>query len=290
MATASNVFKIQIPYKAGFEQEFLLASDVHFDNPDCNRKLFKKHLDQAVEKGAGVIINGDLLCLMQGRNDPRAAKKLYPNHLGMDYIDNVIEDAAEFLEPYAENIIFIGMGNHETAILKRSETNVTERLCGLLKYRTGHVVYNGHYSGFVKFMFHQNTKGGFKGQRQSQVLSYHHGWGGSSNMTKGVNKHVQRLTYVPDADIHWLGHSHQEYVVTHQRLRLSQKGKIYQDECLLVNTGTYKDEFSNGGKMGWVVEKGISPKPIGAFWLKFYYDKQHKNDKRFVKSEITRAK
>ena len=286
---ASNVFKIAMDYKVGFEQEFLLASDVHFDNPDCNRKLFKKHLDQAMEKGAGILINGDFFCMMEGRSDPRNSKKLYPKHLGMNYVDNVIEDAAEFLLPYAKNIVFVGMGNHETAILKRSETNVTERLCGLLKYRTGYKVNNGHYSGFARFMFHQNTKGGFKGGRQSIILSYHHGWGGSSNMTKGVNKHMQRLTYVPDADIHWLGHSHQEYVVTHQRMRLSQQGKIYQDECMLVNTGTYKDEFKTG-KLGWAVEKGIAPKPIGAFWLRFYYDQQGWVDKKLIKSEIIRAK
>tara|TARA_R100000655_G_C2987714_1_gene192600 strand:- start:447 stop:1283 length:837 start_codon:yes stop_codon:yes gene_type:complete len=278
-----------MPYKAGFEQKFLLASDVHFDNPDCDRKLFKKHLDQAVEQDAGILINGDFFCLMEGRSDPRNSKKIRNEHLGINYLDNVIEEAAEFLEPYAKNIIFIGMGNHESAILKRSETNPTERLCGLLKYKTKEMVYNGHYSGFVKFMFYQNTKGGHKGMRQSIILSYHHGWGGSSNMTKGVNKHMQRLTYVPDADIHWLGHSHQEYVVTHQRMRLSQKGKIFQDECLLVNTGTYKDEFKSG-KGGWVIERGISPKPIGSFFLTFYYSDSNGKDNKFIKPEITRAK
>ena len=40
-AQASNVFKIEMSYKAGWQQPFLLMSDVHFDNPDCNRKLLK---------------------------------------------------------------------------------------------------------------------------------------------------------------------------------------------------------------------------------------------------------
>ena len=286
---ASNVFRVIMNYTSGWHQDFLLASDVHFDNPDCDRKLFKKHLDEAVARKAGIIINGDFFCLMEGRSDPRSAKKLYPKHLGMNYIDNVIEDAAEFLEPYAENIIFIGMGNHESKILKVSETNVIERLCGLLKYRTGHQVYNGHYSGFVRFMFRKITGNGITGGRTSKTLSYHHGWGGASNMTKGVNKHLQRLTYVPDADLHWLGHNHQEYIVTHQRLRLSQQGKIYQDECLLINTATYKNEYKSG-KIGFAVERGIAPKPIGGFWLSFVYDGSENRTAKVIKIEVTRAK
>lgn len=283
---ASNVFCIKMAYSIDWSQDFLLCSDVHFDNPDSDRKLFKKHLDEAKKRNAGILINGDFFCLMEGRSDPRSAKKLYPKHLGMNYIDNVIEDAAEFLEPYAENIVFIGMGNHESAILKRSETNVIERLCSLLKYRTKFQVYNGHYSGFCRFMFRYVSSNGKIGGRSSKVLSYHHGWGGSSVMTKGVNKHMQRLTFVPDANIHWLGHNHQEYIVTHQRLRLSQQGKIYQDECLLVNTGTYKDEYKTG-KIGWAIERGLPPKPLGGFWLTFFYDSTLSNN---IKCEVTRAK
>ena len=289
---ASNVFKVKMGYKAGWEQWFLLASDIHFDNPDCDRKLFKEHLEEAKRRDAGVLINGDFFCLMEGRSDPRNSKKLYPKHLGMNYLDNVIEDAVEFLEPYTKNLIMIGMGNHETAILKRSETNVTERLCGLLKYKTKDSVYNGQYGGYVRFMFHKITSGGYLGGRQSIILHYYHGTGGSSLMTKGVNKHMQRLTFVPDADILWMGHSHNEFVVSHQRMRLSQKGKIYQDECLLVNTSTYKDAYKTG-KLGWEIQSGHPPKPKGAYWLRFFYKGNSKNkdiDRRLIHCEVLRAR
>ena len=229
---------------------------------------------------------------MEGRSDPRNSKKLYPKHLGMNYLDNVVEDAAEFLEPYTDRIVMIGMGNHETSILKRSETNVTERLCGLLKYKTNNPVYNGQYGGYVRFMFHKTTKGGFKGGRQSIILHYYHGTGGSSLMTKGVNKHMQRLTFVPDADIVWMGHSHNEFVVSHQRMRLSAQGKIYQDECLLVNTSTYKDEYKTG-KLGWAIQSGHPPKPKGSSWLRFFYKNAGKNkdmDRRLIQCEILRAR
>ena len=108
-------------------------------------------------------------------------------------------------------------------------------------------------------------------------------------MTKGVNKHVQRLSFIPDADYHWMGHNHQEYIITHQRLRISQKGKIYQDECMIINTATYKDEFKTGAG-GWAVSSGHPPKPLGAFMLRFYYDQKSQMDRRPIKSEIVRLK
>jgi UDP-2,3-diacylglucosamine pyrophosphatase LpxH len=50
---------------------FLLISDVHWDAIDCDRRLLKKHLDEAVATDSMVLINGDLFDLMQGRNDRR---------------------------------------------------------------------------------------------------------------------------------------------------------------------------------------------------------------------------
>ena len=54
---------------------FLLLSDIHWDNPKCNRKLLKRHLDEAKEGGHPILINGDLLDLMGGKKDRRAIKR-----------------------------------------------------------------------------------------------------------------------------------------------------------------------------------------------------------------------
>jgi hypothetical protein len=39
-----------------------------------------------------------------------------------------------------------------------------------------------------------------------------------------------------------------------------------------VKCGGYKDEHSPGD--GFHIEKGREPKPLGACWLRFYYDKK----------------
>jgi hypothetical protein len=105
-----NVHVIELTEK----QEFLLISDLHWDNPKCNRDLLKSHLDEALKRKAIIILNGDTLCLMQGRFDPRGTKKdVRPEHNKVNYLDLVIEDCANYLAPYAHNIAVVGYGNHE---------------------------------------------------------------------------------------------------------------------------------------------------------------------------------
>ena len=57
--------------KAGWEQWVLLRSDVHHDNPKCDQKLEKKHLEQAKEYNAIIIDNGDLFCDISKQFYPR---------------------------------------------------------------------------------------------------------------------------------------------------------------------------------------------------------------------------
>lgn len=95
-------------------KSYLLISDVHYDNPKCNRKLLKQHLDLALEKDAGILIGGDLFCVMQGKYDPRRNKGDIEDAFNVpNYLDNLIDKVGEFLEPYKKNIVTILQGNHE---------------------------------------------------------------------------------------------------------------------------------------------------------------------------------
>lgn len=56
------------------------------------------HLEEAKKRNALIIVNGDLLCLMNGNYDPRRAKSaVLPEHNGDNYLDLVIQDTAEKL-------------------------------------------------------------------------------------------------------------------------------------------------------------------------------------------------
>ena len=97
----------------------------------------------------------------------------------------------------------------------------------------------------------------------------------------------RRLDYPrssPDADIIVTGHSHNEWVFPITRLRLTQKGTAYKDRQTHIKIPTYKDDYGDGSA-GWVIERGMPPKPIGAFWIKFSW---FNREDRFT-YEITRA-
>ena len=53
-----------------------------------------------------------------------------------NYLDALVQTAAEWFEPYASIIKVIGYGNHETSILKNCETDLIQRLADLLNART----------------------------------------------------------------------------------------------------------------------------------------------------------
>ena len=125
--------KIKFEVKSNERQTFLLLSDVHWDNPHCNRDLLKRHLDEAMTRNAGILIFGDLFCAMQGKYDPRGSKAgIRPEHNVANYLDKIVDDAIDYFKFYAQNIMYVSPGNHEcyrkdTEVLtKRGWVNITE--------------------------------------------------------------------------------------------------------------------------------------------------------------------
>ena len=250
----------------------LLRSDAHHDNPSSDNKLEEKHLQQALDRGAAVIDNGDAFCAMQGRWDKRSDKSaLKPEHQVDDYLDALVSTYADFLEPYASQLAVIGTGNHETGILKHHETNLTTRLVERLRTKTEAKIYEGSYTGWVFIRMNRKTKN----SRTSKTIRLWrtHGYGGAAPVTKGTIQTARRAVYTPDANIVLSGHTHQEFYLPVQRMRVSPKGRVYQDTQWHVQIPSYKDSFKDGYSYGeWAIEKGMPPAPTGAAWLRVHWD------------------
>ena len=289
---ARNSIALYIDFETNkdWEQWFLLSSDRHHDNPKTDQDLEKKHLDLAMERNAKILDFGDLFCAMQGKYDPRGVKgDLRPEHLVNNYFDALVETSVDFYKPYAKNIVLLGKGNHETSILKRQEIDLNQRLIYGLNSETGSEIVSGCYSGWVQLRF-RDVKGNKNRGGETYNLWYHHGFGGGGPVTKGVIQANRRATFLPDAHLIIGGHVHEEWRVTYQRARITQNGKPYQDEQLHICLPTYKDEYRDGGS-GWHIEKGRPPKPLGAAWLRFYYDRAKDGDAaKHIKFELIRAK
>ena len=237
-----------------------LLSDLHWDNPDCDRELLKKHLDYCLENDIKVLLNGDTFCLMQGKYDPRSSKgKVRPEHSNPRYLDAVVETAAEWFAPYAEIITVVGYGNHETSILRRQETDVIQRFVALLNHLAKPVspVYAGGYTGALRV---NSTMGGGK---SSYDILYFHGSGGGGVVTRGEINLTRLITSFEGFDMYTIGHVHElKETAVRKTKRNNSTGKLEGKDILLTITGTYKDEYKEG-YMGWHVERGAPNKPIG---------------------------
>ena len=269
--------KIRLP-RVGDEQYVLLQSDVHWDNPHCKLDVWERHLKEAKALDAPILDAGDFFCAMQGKYDPRSSKNdIRPEHVGSNYLDRLIETADKSLAPYADLLTLRGQGNHETGIAKRHETDLTARLTERLKQR-GSPACTGGFSGWVRFQIELSAtqKRGFK-------MWYHHGYGGGGPVSRGVIQTNRTAVYVSDADLVWMGHTHDAWQMPIERIRLNQEDK--QEFCRQthIRTAGYKDEYASGAS-GWHIERGGPPKPIGGAWLRFRHAKGQE-----IKLEIVEA-
>lgn len=248
----------------GWECWFLLTTDRHWDNPMSDRAMQRRHLDEALKRRAGIFDAGDLFCAMQGRDDKRGSKSSVRQEDARDaYYDSLVDGASDWFAPYARNWVMSSPGNHESAVLKRHETNLTERFVALLNSKGKGNAVRMTYAGWVRFMFQVHTD-----HRQSAKMFYHHGWGGGGPVTRGVID-TNRMAVYQDAELVWTGHTHDSWLVPIARARLTTNGVPYRDEQLHFRTPGYKDEWT--AMEGFHIEKGRGPKPLGAAWLRFFY-------------------
>lgn len=259
-----STIKVEMARAADWEQWVLLRSDGHFDNPKAKNDLAHRHLKQAVERKAPICDFGDLFCAMQGRNDRRGSKSsIKDENQQQNYFGSLIKDATKFLEPYRDNLAVIGTGNHETAVLKNNEIDLTESLIDRLNDKGSQCVPGG-YRGWIKFAFSGTT------YQQTVNMYYTHGGGGGGPVTKGVIKTNRRAVFLPDAHIVVGGHIHEAWQLEMPRIRLTRGGREYADDQLHICLPTYKEEFLNHSG-GFHHEGERPPKPLGAQWLRFFY-------------------
>lgn len=257
---------LRIDYRPAKESDdllLLLRTDAHHDNAHTDWELERKHLNEVRERGALILDGGDLHCAMQGKWDRRADRSaLRPEYHHGNYLDRLVDEATNFYAPYARNWAMMGLGNHETSILKHHETNLTERTVEALKRVGATNLQLGGYAGWVRLVIRAPAS-----RRIASLWIYHHhGYGGGGAVTRGVIQTNRMAVYLPDADIVWTGHTHDHWMVPIERYRVTNFDRPYTDRQMHVRTAGYKDEFTP--QAGWTIERGGAPKPRGAVWLR----------------------
>lgn len=260
-----------------YQTNIYFTGDWHWDNAKTDINPIKAMLDDCKAKDGVMIINGDTMCLMQGKYDPRKNKNaIRPEHNNDNYIMSVIDDLVEFLTPYANNILQINQGNHETSVSARMELDVLELLVGKLNAKCGTNIQLGAYVGYIQLAFYNNHKS----SGRVCNIAYNHGQGGST-VTKGTAIIQKMAALFPDADIVLTSHDHNNWIVKHQQYALNtNKKKLENKTQWHLKPATYKEEYINGS--GWAVEKILSIKSIGSIKGVISYDSGKDLDYNFT--------
>jgi hypothetical protein len=190
----------------------------------------------------------------------------------------VVDTAVEWFAPYAEHIILIGYGNHETAIIKHQETDLLERFVSKMNYihKPDVPIFTGGYGGWLITRF---------GGGVTHRMKYYHGSGGGGPVTGSAISHNRLQTFIGGADVIWQGHVHESDERSYVVEFVNEHGKSIQKECLAMTTPTYKEEYDNGSK-GFHVERRAPPKILGGRILEIvqtpkYIGKSDKGHSRF---------
>lgn len=233
----------------------LQISDVHYDSQTCDRAMLTKHLKEAESRGALVFINGDWFDLMQGKWDPRGSYSgLRPEYKYTDYLDRVISDSAEYLSKFKVKYI-IGLGNHETNIIKRMHTNPISTLCMMLREKGNDAIEMG-YDGYIKYCFDH------KGSNDSLLQYFHHGSGGNAPRSKGIMTADIDQQQSADADLITKGHDHNKWSLPITVERVNNRGYIHLKTVWHLRTGSYQGMPD----YGWPKEKKFAQPTLGGWW------------------------
>jgi UDP-2,3-diacylglucosamine pyrophosphatase LpxH len=250
--------------KADWKFRVLVTSDRHIDSPDSDWELQKEHLNQAREIDAPVLDAGDLFDIINSKNDKRRSKSgVRERYNTSTYVDEVVDQTADDLKPWADLFAVFLSGNHEQSLVDHAETSLMNRMLERIRFMTGVNIHHGGYGASIAFAFVDETK-----RVRTECMWMEHGAGGGGPVTGDLIAMYRKATYLPDFSIIASGHTHDQAYRMLQRLRRSPNGKLYEDTVHLVKLASYKKEFQKGFH-GWHARRGAAPKPVGAWWIEF---------------------
>jgi predicted phosphodiesterase len=250
---------------ADFEQPILATSDIHADSIYCDTQMFVRDMKRADTKGAWVTIAGDLFDAMQARKDPRGRpEEMRSEFVGKsNYFDVIVDYVYELLKPYQHMILLIGKGNHEYSVMRHNETDLVQRLIGILNSGQNHKIVAGGYVGWVRFMYQSNKRT----PQGSVNYVYNHGFGGDAPVTKGTIQTNRQAASLEGVDVVHNGHNHNEYYLPIPKERLNNKGKVEVVPQIFIRTPGYKNTFENDLDGSSWERQGGNPKPLGSIYF-----------------------
>jgi len=224
-------------------------------------------MDEAVQRGASIMIFGDLLDVMGAKFDPRSGKSdIRPEYNSSNYFVDVVNDVVKFFGPYSKSIVFISKGNHEDSVKRRHEFDLLEIMAYKLRMEYGWEGLIGGYEGWLMFDgCIRNEDNSTKKSYGSTVAYYTHGAGGNAPVTRGVIQTNRRQVNI-QADIFISGHIHTQWALPIPQRSINSSGTEEVKDVLHLQLGCFKEAHRGS----WEAQKGFGAANIGGYWLKFF--------------------
>jgi hypothetical protein len=276
MSDRSAVITVPVEKWGGWDFRVLLTADQHHDNEYSRHDLQKKHLDMAREYSAPVLGMGDMFDAMQSASDKRQSKSELRAANKVDaYWDSLVDELVEFHVPYAHLWAYAGEGNHESKARKQFGVGLVDSFCRRMRTEHNSCVLSGLLNNWVLFRFIRGT------ECFSRKLWWHHGYAGGGQVTQDFIQGFRQRTYIVGADLMVSSHVHRAWMTDVVVESLDSAGKPELKTVWLLKIPTYKDAY---GKGGFDDEHGFDPRPLGAWFVRFYWDGHR------VELEPTRAR
>ncbi len=260
---AGKALRLEVKLGEGESLKCGVFSDVHYDSMKCNKKRFHEDAKYIVDNGGVLLFPGDLFDAIIKSDRKRHTQSGDQFHVDSQ-LNDIVEYVTEGLLPYKDNIWFIGMGNHETAVLKYHQFDLVKQLVkNLNEERDKSIgpIKQAPYKGFFQVVV--TEKDNMYNPRQATLNGlFFHGKGGSAPITKGmIDFNRISTTYV--ADVYLLGHKHQNITDTGGRtIYVNKKGDIKQHMKQFMATAGYHTaeiETKSGYSLSYESEQFNAP-------------------------------
>jgi len=234
---------------SGNDLTLCLMSDLHIGGLHVDYDLIKQELDIAKKRNAKIFINGDVFdAIMPGDRKRYRANNLHPRmyQAGDDMIGESLRWAYEMLEPYKDNIVMIGDGNHDDSVARYHHIEPVKHLVVMLNGSDGKIQYGG-YHGFIHVKLDISTSGD-KCRVGHYVMHYHHGAGGAAPVTKGAITFSRASMWIEGVDAIWRGHTHHRQAGRDNKVAFNRsvenlESRVLTRDVLTLRTGSYFDTY-----------------------------------------------
>ena len=244
-----KLFTIEESILKGKTYQYAVFSDLHIGSKEFDSNSLKRDLQKCKDNEAKVIINGDTMDLILLQDLKRAsASRIKPTD---GQINQFIDEAVDILLPYVSILCIIGMGNHETSMIKHHGVNVLSWLIDKLnREKRNGKIQEGHYQNFVRVNFLDPKRGYKLGGRYTMYMS--HGQGNTSApVTKGLID-FNRIAVANEADLYLMGHKHNHVVTTMPCASVSEDDRIEVKNRIAVQTPSYTYQINSDKDNAWI--------------------------------------